>query len=64
LIEYCNNGSESFGAITDIGEIQENFKMHCVPNEMENKTIEHYEEFLTERRKLMAEKIKNYYWRL
>ena len=64
LIEYCNNGSESFGAITDIGEIQENFKMHCVPNEMENKTIEHYEKFLTERRKLMAEKIKNYYWRL
>jgi hypothetical protein len=64
LIEYCNNGSESFGAITDIDEIQENFKMHCVPNEMENKTIEHYEEFLIERRKLMSEKIKNYYWRL
>lgn len=64
LIEHCTNGSDSFGAITDIGEIQENFKMHCVPNEMENKTIEHYEEFLTERRNLMAQKIKNYYRRL
>ncbi len=64
LIEHCTNGSESFGAIIDIGEIQENFKMHCVPSGMENKTIEHYEEFLAERRNLMAQKIKNYYWRL
>jgi len=31
---------------------------------MENKTIEHYEEFLQERRKLMAKKIKKYYWKL
>ncbi len=64
LLEHCNNGSAAFGAITDIDEMQENFAMHCIPNGMENKTIEHYEEFLLERRKLMAQKIRNYYWHL
>ena len=64
LIEHCNNGSTTFGAITDIDEMKVNFKIHCVPDEMENKNIEHYDEFLQERRKLMGLKIKNYYWKL
>jgi hypothetical protein len=64
LIDHCNNGSTAFGAITDIDEMKENFKTHCVPDEMENKNIEHYDEFLQERRKLMGLKIKNYYWKL
>jgi len=38
--------------------------MHCIPEGMENKTVEHYEGFLQERRKLMAKKIKKYYWKL
>jgi len=44
--------------------MKENFQAHCVPDEMEDKNIEHYDEFLQERRKLMALKIKNYYWKL
>jgi Uncharacterized conserved protein (DUF2081). len=64
LIEHCNNGSTAFGAITDIDEMKENFKTHCVPDKMVNKTIEHYDEFLQERRRLIATKIKNYYWKL
>ena len=64
LLEHCNNGSAAFGAITETDEMQENFNMHCIPSGMENKTIEHYEEFLLERRKLMAKKISDYYWHL
>ena len=66
LLEYCRNGNEraAYGAITDLDQIKDNFVMHCIPDGMENKTIEHYEEFLQERRKLMAKKIKNYYWKL
>jgi hypothetical protein len=66
LLEYCRNGNEkaAYGAITDLGQIKDNFAMHCIPEGMENKTIEHYEEFLQERRKLMAKKIKKYYWKL
>lgn len=64
LLEHSNNGSAAFGVITDPDELQENFNMHCIPDGMENKTIEHYEEFLLERRMLMAKKISDYYWRL
>jgi len=66
LLEHCRSGNEraAYGAITDLDKVKDNFVMHCVPEGMENKTIEHYEEFLQERRKLMAKKIKNYYWKL
>ena len=66
LLEYCRNGNEgtAYGAITDLDQIKDNFAMHCIPEGMENKTIEHYEEFLQERRILMAKKIKEYYWKL
>ena len=66
LLEYCRNGNEraAYGAITDLEQIKDNFVTHCIPEGMENKTIEHYEEFLQERRKLMAKKIKEYYWEL
>lgn len=66
LLVCCHNGDEKavYGAITNLNQIKDNFAMHCVPEGMENKTIEHYEEFLQERRKLMAKKIKEYYWKL
>ncbi|MBI4651724.1 DUF262 domain-containing protein [Candidatus Desantisbacteria bacterium] len=64
LLEHCNNGKAAYGAISDFDQIKENFKMHCVPEGMENKDIEHYDEFLQERRKLMAGKIKNFYKKL
>ena len=66
LLEYCRNGNEkaAYGAITDLNQIKDNFAMHCIPVGTENKNIDHYEEFLQERRKLMAKKIKNYYWKL
>lgn len=61
LLECCKKGESSFGAITDFVEIKENFKTHCIPEGMENKTIDHYEEFLKDRRRLIALKIKDYY---
>lgn len=66
LLEHCSNGNKNFayGAITDLDEIKDNFAIHCIPEGMENKNIDHYEEFLQERRKLMAQKIKKYYWKL
>ena len=64
LLEQCNNGPAVYGAITDPEVMQENFAMHCIPVGMEDKNIDHYDEFLYERRKLMAAKIRDYYWQL
>ena len=39
----------------------ENLKMNCVPTEIMEMSIDDYQDFLTLRRKLMAQKIKKYY---
>ncbi len=61
LLEHSRNGKAAYGAIDDFESMSENFKVHCIPEGMENKNIEHYEEFLEQRRLLMAQKIKTYY---
>lgn len=61
LISQCQAGQTRFGGITDINELQRNLAMHCIPAGMDSKTVDDYEEFLEERRKLMAGKIKEYY---
>lgn len=64
LLKHCNDGKAAYGAITDPEQMKANFAMHCIPDGMENKDIEHYDEFLNERRKLMAMKMKKYYSKL
>ena len=64
LLKNCEKGKSAYGAITDIEEIKTNFKMHCIPEGMENKNIEHYDDFLNERRRLISLKIKRYYQKL
>ena len=38
-----------------------NMKENCIPESFINMSIDNYDEFLKERRKLMAQKIKEYY---
>lgn len=64
LQEQCQTGQAMYGAITSLNDIQDNYSMHCIPSGMESKTIDHYEDFLLERRKLMALKIRDYYQKL
>ncbi|WP_045212261.1 GmrSD restriction endonuclease domain-containing protein [Desulfonatronovibrio magnus] len=64
LLEQCSNGNAAYGAITDRDQLAVNFKLHCIPEDMDKMTIDHYEDFLKERRKLMAQKIKDFYFRL
>lgn len=64
LLKQVNNGEAKFGGINKPEQMYDNFSMHCLPDGMETKTIDDYDDFLTERRKLMANKIKNYYFEL
>jgi hypothetical protein len=45
-------------------ELLENLRMHCIPAEVQDMEFEDYDNFLEIRRKLMAQKIKEYYWSL
>jgi hypothetical protein len=64
IIENCKKGVSLYSAITDMDELKTNFRMHCIPEGMEQKTINEYSDFLTERRKLIARKIRDYYKKL
>lgn len=64
LLQQCQNGIATFGGITDLEQMYENFRIHCLPDGMEIKTVDDYDSFLAERRKLMANKIKHYYFQL
>ncbi|NLV84792.1 MAG: hypothetical protein GXY60_09525 [Spirochaetales bacterium] len=64
LLYHVDYRNAAYGAITDKDEMISNFKLHCIPDGIENMNIEHYEAFLEERRLLMAKKIKEYYFKL
>lgn len=64
LIEQCNNGEIKYGGINNIDELNNNLNENCIPREVFNMNIDNYNEFLELRRNLMAQKIKDYYYKL
>lgn len=61
LGEQCTGGKKKYGGIMDVVGMKANLKMSCVPETMLEGVIPDYDEFLEERRKLMALKIKNWF---
>ena len=61
IIEQCNGEENKYGAIDTIEDLHKNMKENCIPESFINMTIDDYDEFLKERRKLMAHRIKEYY---
>lgn len=61
ILEQCNGGPKLYGNISNMSELQENLQMNCIPADMEKMTVDDYPVFLAERRKLIAQKIKNYF---
>ena len=61
LQEQCRGGSKYYGNICNSEGLQENFRMNCIPVGMEQMTVEDYPRFLAERRKLMSQKIREYF---
>ncbi len=61
LKNQCVGGALKYGAINDIDEMKANLEANCVPIGMLYGEITGYEEFLAERRRLMAQKIKEWF---
>ncbi len=61
LAEQCAGGKKKYGGITDIAEMRANLRMNCIPETMLDGKIPEYDEFLDQRRKLMAQKIKTWF---
>lgn len=61
VLEQVDNGDYLYGAIHSREALGENLDMHCIPDSIFDMDVNHYADFLAERRVLMAEKIRRYY---
>ena len=59
--EQCETKDIVFGNIATEEVLLENLKENCIPNNIFEMTVENYDDFLQERRKLMADLRRNYY---
>lgn len=57
----CEGGTVVYGNITSMADLKQNLQQHCIPIELFDMDIDNYSDFLEERRRLMAQKIKEYY---
>jgi hypothetical protein len=57
-------GNKVLSGITTEEELQANLKANCIPLQMGEMTVDNYQEFLTQRRILMSEKMRGYYFGL
>lgn len=61
LNQSMGNDENKLSGIIDQSELSENLSTHCIPDGIQEMELEHYEDFLLQRRKLIALKIKSYY---
>ena len=64
VFRQCETKEPVYGGIVNRDELAENLRQSCIPEGFEHMDINDYSDFLEERRKLMAQKIKEYYWAL
>ena len=61
VFEQTETKDLKYGNISDINVLRENLKANCIPENIISMDVDNYEDFLLERRKLMAKKIQTYY---
>ncbi len=61
VVAQTEGGELSYGAITDAEELKANLAMNCIPEGLNNMKLEDYDDFLSQRRALMAARLKDYY---
>jgi hypothetical protein len=58
------NQTNTLSGISNMVELENNLMVNCIPKEIISMKIDNYEDFLTSRRRLMADKMKEYYFSL
>lgn len=64
VLTQCDSKELKYGNITDLTTLHKNLHTNCIPETIFTMTVDQYDEFLSARRKMMAEKIKAYYYSL
>jgi len=63
-VEAAKRGVAEYGNISSEEDLQNNMAQNCIPANITEMDYSHYDEFLATRRKLMAQKIRDYYYSL
>ncbi len=61
IFSQCDTKNVRYGNISDRSMLLDNLKANCIPEDIAHLNVDHYEDFLLQRRKMMAAKIRNYY---
>ena len=61
LRNQVSGGKQCYGGITNEAELRENMHANCLPDGMLDGSLKTYDDFLTTRRLLMADKIKTWF---
>ena len=61
LAEQCAGGKKRYGGITSLAGMRASLQMHCLPESLLDGEVPSYDDFLQERRRLMALKIKQWF---
>lgn len=61
ILNQCMGGEVKYWWISDMDSLRTNLEENCIPESIFDMTIDHYPEFLEQRRKLIARKIEKYY---
>lgn len=61
IAEQCNGGKKKYGGITDIDEMRGNLRASCLPDTLLDGFVPEYDEFLNNRRYLMAAKMRAWF---
>ena len=64
IFNQCETKIKIYGNIDDKVKLLDNLACNCIPVNIVMMNFNHYEDFLLERRKYMAAKIKSYYYNL
>ena len=63
-VEAAKRGEAEYGNISSVEELQKNMASNCIPAAITEMDYSCYDDFLATRRRLMAQKIKGYYYSL
>jgi len=61
VVDQVNGGRKHYGGITDPARLRENFEQNCLPAALLDGKVPAYDDFLAERRRLMASRIKKWF---
>ena len=61
LIEQVRGGEQLYGGIDSEDRLRENMHAHCIPDSIFDGNVDTYQDFLADRRKLMAARMRKYY---